>query len=478
MAGQRLPPFRERRRRQIFATAAAAFTISIITLFLCYHARLNYEPSRLTSYPFRPFLERPVSESPHSKQEQEQEPMAHHSPHLTKPTLLASLPSSALPKPGAGPNSPRLVIIGDVHGQLHALDALLSKVKFSASHGDKLVFTGDMVNKGPDSAGVVARAMELEAWAVRGNHEDRVLRAWAKKLKRKAKANGNNPEAEETGAETEAEEVEAEKKKLSKSQRADLATAKSLTSAQRTWLAKLPVILRVGTLSPYYGKVVVVHAGLVPGIPLDEQDPDAVMNMRTLVSKHLYASSSSSFPSRLDSEFIRTLHPSEGHKGHPWSKVWNRMQKELAHDSGKKGDHDHDHDNKHAVVSTAIYGHDARTGLSVRRYAFGLDSSCVKGGDLTALVFESVPFPSSSSSPPSDPESEEDEEETPPALAKGKKGGKKAARHGISHRLVSVSCKASAAASSDGNNNDDDNDGGSDDGEPRKGAMMTTTEDL
>lgn len=37
---------------------------------------------------------------------------------------------------------------------------------------------------------------------------------------------------------------------------------------------------------------------------------------------------------------------------------------------------------------TVIYGHDAKTGLSIREYAKGLDSGCVKGGKLTALVIE------------------------------------------------------------------------------------------
>lgn len=37
---------------------------------------------------------------------------------------------------------------------------------------------------------------------------------------------------------------------------------------------------------------------------------------------------------------------------------------------------------------TVIYGHDAKTGLAIREYTKGLDSGCVKGGKLTALVIE------------------------------------------------------------------------------------------
>ena len=70
-------------------------------------------------------------------------------------------------------HEPQTVIIGDVHGCLTELDALLRKVRFTK--GDRLVLVGDLVAKGPDSAGVVARARELGALAVRGNHDERVL---------------------------------------------------------------------------------------------------------------------------------------------------------------------------------------------------------------------------------------------------------------------------------------------------------------
>lgn len=37
---------------------------------------------------------------------------------------------------------------------------------------------------------------------------------------------------------------------------------------------------------------------------------------------------------------------------------------------------------------TVIYGHDAASSLSIRTYTKGLDTACVKGGKLTALVIE------------------------------------------------------------------------------------------
>lgn len=42
----------------------------------------------------------------------------------------------------------------------------------------------------------------------------------------------------------------------------------------------------------------------------------------------------------------------------------------------------------HPIPTTVIYGHDSKTGLAIRTYTKGLDSGCVKGGKLTALVIE------------------------------------------------------------------------------------------
>jgi hypothetical protein len=39
-------------------------------------------------------------------------------------------------------------------------------------------------------------------------------------------------------------------------------------------------------------------------------------------------------------------------------------------------------------TTTVIYGHYAKQGLNIREYTKGLDSGCVKGGKLTALVIE------------------------------------------------------------------------------------------
>src|SRR5438046_6925043 len=71
----------------------------------------------------------------------------------------------------------RPLVIGDVHGCLDELRALV--LKAGVTDDDDVVFVGDLVAKGPDSVGVIAWARERGAAAVLGNHDDHVLQARA-----------------------------------------------------------------------------------------------------------------------------------------------------------------------------------------------------------------------------------------------------------------------------------------------------------
>jgi hypothetical protein len=81
-----------------------------------------------------------------------------------------------------------LDIVGDVHGELDALEQLLAVLGYRGrgEHrgGRRLVFIGDLCDRGPDSPGVVRRVRELveagTAQCLLGNHEVSLLRGTRK----------------------------------------------------------------------------------------------------------------------------------------------------------------------------------------------------------------------------------------------------------------------------------------------------------
>jgi serine/threonine protein phosphatase 1 len=70
-----------------------------------------------------------------------------------------------------------LYAVGDIHGEVGKLDALLEKLPLEA--GDRLVFLGDYVDRGLDSHAVVERLMALrksyQCVFLLGNHESMFL---------------------------------------------------------------------------------------------------------------------------------------------------------------------------------------------------------------------------------------------------------------------------------------------------------------
>jgi len=64
----------------------------------------------------------------------------------------------------------RRVFVGDIQGCRDALERLLAAAGFTPGR-DRVLPVGDMVNKGPDSPGVVDLLMQLGAEPVLGNHD-------------------------------------------------------------------------------------------------------------------------------------------------------------------------------------------------------------------------------------------------------------------------------------------------------------------
>ena len=73
----------------------------------------------------------------------------------------------------------RLIAIGDVHGCVHALDAVLESL--DPASDDRIVFLGDMIDQGRESREVLERIIDLkqqcEVVLIQGNHEEMLYAA-------------------------------------------------------------------------------------------------------------------------------------------------------------------------------------------------------------------------------------------------------------------------------------------------------------
>src|SRR5437868_13340379 len=76
------------------------------------------------------------------------------------------------------------IAIGDVHGNLRALEDLLAKVLPVLSASDNLVFLGDYIDKGPDIRACIdciirtKKESPCPVVTLLGNHEQAMLRTW------------------------------------------------------------------------------------------------------------------------------------------------------------------------------------------------------------------------------------------------------------------------------------------------------------
>lgn len=90
------------------------------------------------------------------------------------------------PPTASVPAGMRVYAVGDIHGRLDLLDQLLFRIEADerarGTAQTQLIFLGDLVDRGPNSAGVVQRALELKQSGrpvrlLMGNHEEVFLKA-------------------------------------------------------------------------------------------------------------------------------------------------------------------------------------------------------------------------------------------------------------------------------------------------------------
>ena len=104
-------------------------------------------------------------------------------------TFLSKVRDAFSGSPGpAGPDGYRAYAIGDIHGRLDLLEILLAKIEADIVSRPRsenfIVFLGDLIDRGPDSAAVVERLRtygpgDATTVFLSGNHEEVMLRILA-----------------------------------------------------------------------------------------------------------------------------------------------------------------------------------------------------------------------------------------------------------------------------------------------------------
>lgn len=216
----------------------------------------------------------------------------------------------------------RDIVIGDVHGCLDELDELLRVVGYFSGR-DRLVFVGDLVDRGPDSIGVVRRVDSLVAhgaMCVMGNHDE-----WYVRYAKYERAGGKNPMSRPAHK---------------------VALYEQMDAVDLDFLSALPLWCRLDA------RTVVVHAGMAPGLPVGEQDPRHLLRMR-------YLERATGKMAKLDDLMTPATHAY-------WSEIWTGPDEVV---------YGH-HPSKSETVLTENAG--------VR--CWGIDTGCCFGNKLTAWV--------------------------------------------------------------------------------------------
>lgn len=200
----------------------------------------------------------------------------------------------------------RTIVVGDIHGCYTELVALLAQANFGED--DRVVAVGDLIAKGRESKQVLDLFRQNPRFSsVIGNHDLAVLNFWL-----------GQTSSLKAAQKKVCDELDAEKEKYS------------------NYLASLPYMIDLGTHA-------VVHAGVRPGVPLSEQSPEDLTELRTLG------------PDRASKE------------GTAWFDLYD----------GEK---------------VILFGHWPSPQPRIARRAIGLDTGCVYGHYLSAYILETGEF--------------------------------------------------------------------------------------
>lgn len=199
----------------------------------------------------------------------------------------------------------RTLIIGDVHGCYEELCELLDRL--APRSDDRLIFLGDLVVRGPDSAGVVRLLMREglpNTTILLGNNEEKI----------RPTLEGSPRYA-----------VPPVFKAIEQLRKA------GLLEDALAWFATFPLFVDLG-------RFWIVHAGVRPGIPLQEQRREDLLNMKSV-------------------------------EGTPDGTMWW---------------------DAYTGENVVVFGHHVLKDVTFRPNSIGLDTGCCYGGKLSALTLETM----------------------------------------------------------------------------------------
>ncbi|MDU9004126.1 metallophosphoesterase family protein [Sedimentitalea todarodis] len=169
--------------------------------------------------------------------------------------------------------------VGDIHGQLDYLEAALDLISADGGEDAEIVFLGDLVDRGPKSRSVIERLMDGQAAAknwhvIKGNH-DRMFARFVSEAEENDKRilsgiGWLNPRL--GGAATLASygvDVESD----TSSFRLFAEAQSAVPHSHLDYVSNLPLYLQ-------RGEVLFVHAGIAPGVPLQDQVEDDLIWIR------------------------------------------------------------------------------------------------------------------------------------------------------------------------------------------------------
>ncbi len=247
----------------------------------------------------------------------------------------------------------RLIAIGDLHGCIDEMYDLL--IKLELQEHDILVFLGDYVDRGPESAAVVQAVRHWveyrpQTYAILGNHDEKVAR-----YRRHLLTKRDNPAY-----------------KIPMKTKDDRAAEWSkLSDSDCRWIAELPAVAFFRGDFTGHGTRIFTHAGLIDGL-MERQPTDGLIRNRYLVQKEY--EHRTGLPGEMS---IRSIQKhwvpaplGAGHAQPPGSILWDEIW----------------------TGPPVIYGHIVNdlkeprvTGeLPGNGSAVGIDTGCCFGGHLTA----------------------------------------------------------------------------------------------